>query len=361
MLSEKITGLQKLISDQKADYLVLASIGAEINDAVLTYVLTTEPEYAALLVPRLGQAILYTTPFEVPETQRSFPELLVKPFIAPLPQLIAEQVSNPAQLLFREANFPYQLHKLLTDQGHTLVPAQNLHQVIARKNAAEIAAMRTVATKTDELYSALLAHWSEFVTEADAARFISEFALHNDCTISFPPIVASGAHAAEPHHRSENLPLVPGFCVLDFGLKIDGYCSDVTRTIYLGEPNAAEKEYYALVHEAQHQAELAIKPGIKASELDVIARKVLGESEKNFIHGLGHGLGTAVHEWPNISGPSQAVLEAGMTITIEPGIYVPGQFGIRLEDDVLVTDTGYEILTHATKELVTMPVISAGA
>lgn len=182
--------------------------------------------------------------------------------------------------------------------------------------------------------------------------YIYRFALENNCTVSFPPIIACAANAAEPHHQTNLTKLTRGFCVIDLGLKIDGYCSDLSRTIFIGEPSSEEKEIYELVKTAQADSVNHVKSGIKASEIDLVCRQILGKWQKNFIHGLGHGVGTAVHEWPSISTTSQAILEANMIITIEPGVYISGEFGIRIEDDVLVTENGSEVLNRTSKELI---------
>ncbi len=350
MLGAKIIALQNYITSQNANALLLASLGHEINDSILTYLLGYEPEYAAVLITK-DKAILWLTPFEVREAVLKFPEIMVRPLRSTLITLVIEEITT-GKILTRGTVLSVNLAKALGTAGYELRQADNIEQVVVRKNSAEIVAMRTVCTKTDELFAELIAHWSEFNTEQDAAKFIYSFALANNCEVSFPPIIACGANAAEPHHQTNNTKLSPGFCVIDLGLKIKGYCSDLSRTIFLGTPSVEETELYELVKKAQTESVSLVKPGTKASDLDFSCRRNLGTWEKNFIHGLGHGVGTAVHEWPNISSLSQAVLEKGMIITIEPGIYLSGKFGIRIEDDVLVTETGFEVLNQTTKELI---------
>ncbi len=350
MLEEKIIALQNYLNEQQTAGLLLASLGHEINDSVLTYLLGSEPEQVAILITP-DKAVLWLTPFEVPEAILKFPEFEVSPLNQPLYKLV-QATLPPSTLLIRESVLSVSLAKTLTDFDYKLISAQNIWQIVAQKNQAEITAMRLVCAKTDKLFSSLIEHWSEFKNEQDAARFIYQFALENNCEVSFPPIIACAANAAEPHHQTNTTELTRGFCVIDLGLKINGYCSDMSRTIFIGEPIQEEIEIYELVKKAQAAATALIKPGVKACEIDRVCREILGGYENNFIHGLGHGVGTAVHEWPSISATSQAILKEGMIITIEPGIYFSGKFGIRIEDDILVNSVGFEVLNQTTKDLI---------
>ncbi len=348
---EKIKNLQKFLESDGADYLLLTSLSHEINDSVLTYVLGYEPEHVALLIPKSGEAILWLTPFEVPEATTRFSGVSVRALDQNVKNLLTRIIKLSETVLIRENVFPAALVKSLSEI-FTLKPATGLEKVVAIKTKAEIMAMREVAAVTDKLFTSLVINWPKFKTEADAARQVYQFALEHNCTVSFPPIIASAANAAEPHHQTNDTPLLPGFCVLDIGLKINGYCSDLSRTIFIGQPSVEEQNLYETVKNSQQQAIEAVKPGVLAGELDKICRTVLGEDSEFFIHGLGHGVGTAVHEWPGISSQSQAVLAENMIVTIEPGVYYPGKLGIRIEDDILVTKNGAEVLNQAPKNLI---------
>ena len=142
-----------------------------------------------------------------------------------------------------------------------------------------------------------------------------------------------------------------GFVVLDFGVLLHGYCSDMTRTVHLGPANAAERDAYEAVLEAQLAAIAAVRPGVACGEVDEAARSVLRRAKLAdfFTHSTGHGVGMEIHEGPRIAAKQQQTLKVGMVITIEPGVYLPGRFGIHIEDMVLVTRRGAEILTPATK------------
>jgi len=171
---------------------------------------------------------------------------------------------------------------------------------------------------------------------------------------AFPTIVASGPRGALPHGRpSEKTMAKDELVVVDFGARVDGYHSDETKTVLLGRPDGRQKRIYDLVRRAQEKAMKLIRPGTSVRRIDAAAREVISRAGYGdyFGHGLGHGIGLAVHEPPTISPRGSGVVEAGMIFSVEPGIYLPGWGGVRLEDLVLVTDRGCEVLTYLSKEL----------
>ncbi len=170
---------------------------------------------------------------------------------------------------------------------------------------------------------------------------------------SFPSIVASGVRGAMPHGRASSKTINKGDMItIDFGCYYKGYASDITRTIALGEPDPKIVEIYNIIVEAQKKGISAIKPGVKTTEIDAICRSYIKSKgyDKFFIHSTGHGLGANVHEFPRVSQYCDVVLQPGMIITVEPGIYIAGLGGVRIEDDILVTDSGYTVLTKSPKE-----------
>lgn len=172
--------------------------------------------------------------------------------------------------------------------------------------------------------------------------------------MSFETIVAAGERSALPHGRASNA-LIPkrGFVILDLGVILHGYCSDMTRTVHAGSVSRRFREIYSAVLEAQEAAIQAVMPGATAGNVDHAARAVLKRAglDKYFIHSTGHGVGLEIHEQPRIARDQAEVLKPGMVITIEPGVYLPGEGGVRIEDMVVVTEHGHQILTPATKEL----------
>jgi len=173
--------------------------------------------------------------------------------------------------------------------------------------------------------------------------------------MSFETIVASGTRSALPHGRATTA-LLPrkGFVTLDFGIILGGYCSDMTRTVYLGRPRTKERASYEAVLQAQQAGVEAVRPGASCGEVDEAARSVLRRAglAEAFSHSTGHGVGLEIHESPRVGAGQKARLVPGMVITIEPGVYLVGEFGIRIEDMVAVTATGGQVLTPAPKALI---------
>ncbi|MFQ5868943.1 MAG: M24 family metallopeptidase [Candidatus Zixiibacteriota bacterium] len=172
---------------------------------------------------------------------------------------------------------------------------------------------------------------------------------------SFETIVASGVRSAMPHGVASTKKIKKGeFVTMDFGGQYQGYSSDITRTVVVGKATSKQKKIYNLVLEAQLAALSEAKGGMKAKDLDKVARDVISSAGygKNFGHGLGHGLGLLVHDSPAVSPSSEATLLPGMVITIEPGIYLQGWGGVRIEDDIVITEGGCRLLTKAGKKLV---------
>ncbi len=173
--------------------------------------------------------------------------------------------------------------------------------------------------------------------------------------MSFPTILASGPRSAIVHGRASQARIPRrGFVVCDFGVILAGYCSDRTRTLHVGQPSKEACEFYGAVLEAQRTAIDAVRPGVTAAEVDEAARSVLRKHKlaRLFTHSTGHGLGLEIHEGPRLAAGQPQKLEPGMVVTIEPGAYVPGKWGVRIEDVVVVTASGCEVLTPADKDLI---------
>ena len=172
-------------------------------------------------------------------------------------------------------------------------------------------------------------------------------------SMSFPTIIAAGKRSALPHGRASDARIPrTGFVVCDFGVILAGYCSDRTRTVHVGRPSTAAHEMYAAVLEAQEAGIAAVRPGATAAAVDMAARSVLRKRklDRYFTHSTGHGLGLEIHESPRLAAGQAQVLQPGMVITIEPGVYIPGSGGVRIEDVVVVTASGSEVLAPTEKE-----------
>lgn len=228
----------------------------------------------------------------------------------------------------------------------------------AVKEEEEIALIQKAVTITDDVFKKILGIVKPGVVESDIAAEISylhkKSGAQND---AFDPIVASGKRSALPHGRASNNTIANGDVVtLDFGCVVDGYHSDMTRTVCVGRPKAEVKKVYSIVLDAQQRAIEAVAVGKKAKVVDAVARTYIASKGygKNFGHSLGHGLGLEIHEPFRLSAVSRDVLQTGNVTTIEPGIYLPNNFGVRIEDVVVVRRDGCKILTSSPKEMIVL-------
>ena len=244
-------------------------------------------------------------------------------------------------------------------RGRKLVAAPPiLDELRMVKDSGEIPLIRSSCRLGDELFRRLLQVLRPKVRESEVAGEI-EFAARKAGAdqMAFPTIIAGGARSALPHGRA-SLASIPGkgFVVSDFGVILAGYCSDMTRTVFVGTPTAEDRDVYEAVRIAQQASINAVKPGASADEVDRAGRNVLKKKGlgKYFTHSTGHGVGLEIHEAPRIAAGQKQVLLPGMVITIEPGAYIPGKGGVRIEDMVMVTERGCEILTPTPKDLITI-------
>jgi Xaa-Pro aminopeptidase len=224
------------------------------------------------------------------------------------------------------------------------------------KDAEELAILREAALLGCQLFDHILRFLRPGVAEFEVAAELEYKARQLGAeAMSFETIVASGTRSALPHGRASKAPLPRrGFVTLDFGIIREGYCSDMTRTVHLGRLSAREREAYEAVLEAQESAVAAVCGGARCGEVDEAARRVLRKAglADAFTHSTGHGVGLEIHESPRIGAGQTTRLMPGMVITIEPGVYLAGEFGVRIEDMVAVTRTGGQVLTTSPKALI---------
>lgn len=224
------------------------------------------------------------------------------------------------------------------------------------KDPQEVDRIEDAARITDRIAENLQGHLDTADTEAELAASIVHEILSEGANLSFDPIVANGAPSAEPHYFPTTACLDEGALLVDMGAKLAGYCSDITRTYAIGEPSDRLQAMHETVLRAQQAALDAIEPDEDASAIHEAADRVVDDTEfaGRFIHSLGHALGVEVHDGPGLSPASEVVLEEGMVFTVEPGVYVPGEAGVRIEEDVVVTTDGCRRLTHADRALPTL-------
>jgi Xaa-Pro aminopeptidase len=263
---------------------------------------------------------------------------------------------------FDDANVTVRQHARLRElapEETELAAAGGLVERLRKvKDEAELARIRAAAELIDGVYDWMLESGIAGRSERELALELEhEMRRRGADAPGFPSIVASGSHAALPHATPRDEPIERGtFVTLDIGARLDGYCSDCTRTFAVGtEPDERARVVYDLVLTAQVAGLDAVAPGPTGIEVDAVARAVIegGGFGENFGHGLGHGVGIEVHEAPRLSrfGGGEEPLEAGNVVTVEPGVYVPGELGVRIEDLVVVTASGHEVLSGFTKEL----------
>jgi Xaa-Pro aminopeptidase len=251
-------------------------------------------------------------------------------------------------------------HRKLSEalpDGAELVPAGGLvERLRAVKDESEVAAMRAAAELSTAAYEWLRERGLAGRTEREVATGLVRFMEDQGADgPAFPPIVASGGHGALPHATPRDVEIPRGtLVVIDMGATVDGYSSDCTRTLATGEIGDEAREVYELVLRAQTAALPAATAGAECRAVDAVAREIIDGAghEEHFGHGLGHGVGLHVHEAPRLGKTAEGSLEAGNAVTVEPGVYLPGEFGVRIEDLVIVSDGEPEILTGFPKELV---------
>jgi Xaa-Pro aminopeptidase len=270
--------------------------------------------------------------------------------------------SGPLRLGFDDATMSVKAHahlrELLRDEVE-LVPASGMvSELRAVKDAGEVQRIRAAAALADAALTAVLARGLAGRTERAVALDIEiEQRKLGAEGASFPPIVAAGGHGALPHASPRDVVIPEGtLVVIDWGCVLDGYCSDCTRTYATGALDDHDRGIYDLVLQAQLAALAALRPGPTGREIDAVARDLIAAAGHGdqFGHGLGHGVGLEVHEGPRLSVTGETALRAGMVVTVEPGVYVPGVVGTRIEDLCVLTEDGYEVLNGLPKELETI-------
>jgi Xaa-Pro aminopeptidase len=245
------------------------------------------------------------------------------------------------------------LQKALPSSGFVLASVV-MNRLRVRKDEEEVELLARAGHAADESFAQLSQEGLAGRTEHDVSRRLSELLVENGCTSAAFAIVGSGPNGASPHHDPGQRSICAGDAVvLDFGGWVGGYCSDMTRTVSVGEPSAEVSEVHEVVRRAQEAAFRAVEPGVPAQEVDRAARKVIKDAGygDRFFHRTGHGIGLEEHEHPYIVEGNTEPLEAGMCFSIEPGIYLDGQFGVRIEDIVTATDQGARRLNEASRDL----------
>ncbi|PTX53908.1 Xaa-Pro aminopeptidase [Melghirimyces profundicolus] len=267
--------------------------------------------------------------------------------------------SGMGSIAFEEDHLTYAQHRKLAEtlgEIRTQPVSNMVEKLRERKEESELNVIRDAVAIADRAFGAILEEIRPGRSEREIALRL-EFLMREQGadSSSFDIIVASGPRSALPHGVASDRLLEKGDLVtLDFGALYQGYCSDITRTVMLGPPSEEQRKIYDIVLEAQQRALLAIRGGITGKEADQVARDYITDHGygEAFGHSTGHGLGMEVHERPSLSVRGDSPLEPGMVVTVEPGIYLPGVGGVRIEDDVAVTEQGREVLSKSPKDMI---------
>jgi Xaa-Pro aminopeptidase len=349
----KIVRFQKLLREKNIDLALILNL--HNKDPNLFYFTGMKLDYSFLLIPKKGNPKLITNKMEFERAKKYSKIKDVRMYKKPATEFLAKLINrfgdkigiNKEVISLNEFKMlkKHLKKKKYIDISRLLLDNRKI------KDEDEISKIKTACKITDDIFSKITKRF-KFKTEKSIEEFIRVEANKQGCEMAFDPIVASGSSSSMPHYRGKNINLKKGFMVLDFGVEYKGYKSDMTRTIYLGNPSIKEIEHYNLLLETQIKTIQKAEIGMKAKDLMQFSIDSLGKYSENFIHGLGHGFGVEIHELPSLHIESKETLPENTVFTIEPGIYFENKYGIRIEDDILLQKDKKIILTKSNKELI---------
>jgi Xaa-Pro aminopeptidase len=335
-MSTAIKRIQQYLCEQKIDSALFIA-GEQQNSDITYYTAIPALTHAALIIPQNGRPTLYVTSLDYGRAQKSGVSCvcLTKSFLS----MVKEKMGTKK---IRSISIPFSLSFSVIKKVKDAFPSAKLYDITTEqrrirsiKTAKELKLIKKAASISNIAFRKTIKKW-KYKTEAEVKASLEFEMIKRGATPSFPTIVASGRNASVPHHITSLHRLKRGFCIIDFGARYKGYCSDCTRTVFIGKPTTKQIELYELVCAVQKNALRKICPDNSCSAIDTIARSQLGDTQQYFTHSLGHGIGVDVHEAPNLSPKSRSHLKKNMVVTVEPGIYKSKQWGIRIEDTIIV-------------------------
>lgn len=355
----RVANLRRRLIGEKAQAFLVTSISNVRYLTGFENVFDDAANVALLITPEVSR--VYT---DSRYSEAAIAAALDTPWIVRVPkdslyvEMCDELVREGVDSLAMESSVPYGRFKFISEKfgGKVQVTDQWIEDIRQVKEAAEIERIAAAAAITDRAFDHILSMLKPGMRECDIALELEIFMRRSGSTgIAFSPIVASGPNSSRPHASVSDREIEPGdFLTMDFGARVGGYCSDMTRTVVVGRASERQRSVYEAVLEANEAGIKAARAGLPGVEIDGAARSVLGgyKLSPHFTHGLGHGVGLDVHELPSVSPRGRDSVLSGSVITIEPGVYIEGFGGVRIEDLVVVEDGGSRLLSHSPKELI---------
>ncbi len=360
----RIAALRRLIRDEGLEAFVIINI--EGSDSLNLRYLTGFSGTSGGLIITQTEELLLTDSRYTERAKTETPQVQIRELKGNWAERLSEELKALGIKRLGLNSHTISLHdfNLLKEKAPEveLVPLEGpVERLRLRKEEEEISLIKRAAELTDRAFEHALEIVRPGLTEREVAWELEKFMHENGADgPAFPFIIATGSNSALPHATPGEREIKRGeLLLLDIGARFAGYCADLTRMIAIGRPSKRQIEIYELVRRAQEAALSGIKPGMNGLKADKLAREVIQRAGfgEAFGHGLGHGVGLAIHEGPRLSplaDPKKDILEPGMVVTIEPGIYLVGEFGVRIEDLTVVRDGGLEVLSGAPKELRTV-------
>ncbi len=355
MISKRLEGVRQIISANKMDAML-------INSAENRFYLSGFTGTSGYLLISIDQAFLITDFRYTQQAEAEAEKYEIVRYSDTIQQTTAEiaEKAGWGKIGFEAKKMHWNEYKNLHDSlaAELLPVTEEIEKLRSVKDKNELIKIRRGVLKTDLAFQWILSNIRPGMPEKMLSRELEIFMLQQGADgTSFDYIVASGFRGALPHGVASDKIMQEGDLVtIDFGAVFEGYATDMTRTVALGNPGDSMLEIYEVVRKAQAEAAASIRPGMTGREVDMVARDIISAAGYGdyFGHGLGHGVGLETHESPLLNAKSEAVLEPGMVVTVEPGIYLPGRGGVRIEDMAVVTETGAELLTSSPRELITV-------
>jgi len=353
---DKIKEFQKVLKKKKIDFFLAANIDFNRINYDMAY-FSDYGGVGVLVIPKNKKPFLIVSRFEAKRAKRGGLRVYSPIKSKKLSEFTKEKLDQNKIKWKRVGVNKEEFTLLLKDvfkkslkKSKFVDLMKDLYQIREQKTDKEINIIKKGCKISDDILKKCFKNFKMFKTEAEVKAFLEYEARKKGCELAFPTIVASGENSSKAHHSTEDVKLKKGFCVIDFGIRYMNYCTDTTRTIYLGKPSKKEIEMYGFLLDVQKKAIESVKLNGKCVQLFEQVKKDLGKYSKYFTHGLGHGFGVKIHEFPNITEKSKHKIKENSVFTIEPGVYL-NNFGIRIEDDLLVTKNKVEILTKIGKVL----------